>query len=187
MTNIFIIHGAYGNPDENWFPYLKKELKKLGHKVFIPEFPTPKHQNLGNWRSVFVDYLPLINEESIFIGHSLGPAFIFDILSQIDIKIKASYFVSPFLDLLGNDAFDTINQSFVKNPKINFDKINQNCKKFYIYHSDNDPYVPLKKAQEVADLVNSEINIIKNAGHFNSQSGYDEFEKLLEDIKKELD
>jgi predicted alpha/beta hydrolase family esterase len=46
MANIFIIHGSYGNPDENWFPWLKKELEQEGHKVFVPKFPTPEDQSL---------------------------------------------------------------------------------------------------------------------------------------------
>ncbi len=25
--NFFIIHGVYANPEANWFPWLKKELK----------------------------------------------------------------------------------------------------------------------------------------------------------------
>jgi len=44
MRNIFIIHGSYGYPEENWFPWLKKELKKLGDRVFVPQFPIPKEK-----------------------------------------------------------------------------------------------------------------------------------------------
>ena len=46
MTNIIIIHGSYGNPNENWFPWLKSELKKLKCNVFVPKFPTPENQSL---------------------------------------------------------------------------------------------------------------------------------------------
>lgn len=51
-------------------------------------------------------------------------------------------------------------------------EIKQNCKKFYIYHSDNDPYVPMKKATELAKKLDSKIIEIKNAGHFNEKAGY---------------
>jgi hypothetical protein len=48
MRNIFIIHGSYGYPEENWFPWLKKELSKLGHRVFVPKFPIPANNEEGH-------------------------------------------------------------------------------------------------------------------------------------------
>ncbi|GAG44616.1 unnamed protein product, partial [marine sediment metagenome] len=35
MTTL-IIHGTYGHPKENWFPWLKEELEILGEKVYVP-------------------------------------------------------------------------------------------------------------------------------------------------------
>ena len=69
MTNIFIIHGAYGHPEENWFPLLKQELEKHGHQVFIPKFPTPENQTLINWLKVSEAYIKKLGESSV-IGHS---------------------------------------------------------------------------------------------------------------------
>ncbi len=48
MTNVFIIHGAYGHPEENWIPWLKSKLKELGYRVFVSKFPTPENQSLKN-------------------------------------------------------------------------------------------------------------------------------------------
>ena len=36
---IFIIHGSFGNPGENWFPWLKIQLVNCGHEVITPTFP----------------------------------------------------------------------------------------------------------------------------------------------------
>ena len=53
MNTIFLIHGAYGNPNENWFPWLKKQLENKRNKVIIPTFPTPEGQTLENWNKIF--------------------------------------------------------------------------------------------------------------------------------------
>ncbi|MFH1307500.1 MAG: alpha/beta hydrolase [archaeon] len=180
--NVIMIHGSYGNPEENWFPWLKKELEKIGCKVFIPKFPTPKNQSLNNWMKVLESYKQYLDESSIIIGHSLGPAFILTVLEKLDKRIKASFFVAGFVSWLGNEDFDKINKTFV-NKKFEWDKIKKNCGKFILYSSDNDPYVPLKKSQEIADKVGVSINIIRGAGHFNKNSRYTKFNKLLEDIK----
>jgi len=184
----FIIHGSYGNPNENWFPWLKKELEKEGCIVFIPKFPTPENQSLKNWMEIFNDfYLSKIDENTILIGHSLGPSFILSILEKINpVKpIKACFFVSGFLGLLNNKEFDEINKTFTTK-EFNWDKIKNNCENFYIFHSDNDPYVPLEKSIELANKLNTKSIIIKDAGHFNKSSGYTKFPELLNKINREL-
>ena len=182
--NIFIIHGAYGNPEENWFPWLKKELES--HTVFVPRFPTPEDQTLDNWMDVFKEYIDKIDGETIFVGHSLGPAFILSVLEKLNVQVKASFFVSGFTGLLGNPQFDEINKTFV-DKDFDWEKIKNNCKQFYLFHSDNDPYVPLEKGKELGEKVDSEIILIEGAGHFNTQAGFTKFPQLLELIKKELD
>ncbi len=186
MKNAFIIHGSYGHPTENWFPWLKNELEKLNYKVFVPAFPTPRNQSLDSWLKIFQDYEQYLNAETIMIGHSLGPAFILNILERINNPIKSCYFVSGFIGLLNNKEFDDINKTFV-DKNFNWEKIKQNCQNFYIYHSDNDPYVSMEKADELAKKLNAKIKLIKGAGHFNINSGYTEFEELLNLIKKQDD
>jgi len=182
MKTAFIIHGAYGHPEENWFPWLKEELEKEEYKVIIPKFPTPENQSLDNWLKVFDKYKEEIDNNTIFIGHSLGPAFILTILENINIQIKACFFVSGFIGSLNNPQFDNLNSTFV-DKEFDWDKIKTNCKSFYVFHSDNDPYVPIKKAEELTTKLSVETKIIKNAGHFNKKAGYTKFDMLLELIK----
>lgn len=183
MTKIFIIHGSYGNPEENWFPWMKTELEGQDHKVFVPKFSTPENQGLEMWTREFEQYMPLIDENTIFIGHSLGPAFILSILEKINVKIKACFFVSGFLGSSDNPEFDKINKTFTER-EFNWTKIKANCSFFKMYHSDNDPYLSIEKAKKLSSSLGIEIEIIKGAGHFNESAGYIKFPKLLEEIKK---
>jgi len=185
MTNVFIIHGAHGHPEENWFPWLKSALDKLGCKVFVPKFPTPQGQTLENWLRVFEEYEKYLDENSIVIGHSLGPAFLLTVLERLNHPIRAAFFVAGFVGLLGNPTFDEINKTFI-DKSFDWKKIKQNCKRFYVFHSDNDPYVPLEKGKELAKNLGAELIIVKGAGHFNERAGYTKFYLLLEKIKNEL-
>mgnify|MGYP000883547110 FL=1 len=185
MATIFIIHGAFGNPEENWFPWLKRELEQYGHTVYIPAFPTPENQSIQSWLEVFQQYEQYIDEQTIFIGHSLGPAFILDILKRTPQPIHAAYFVAGFVSPLNNPTFDTLNASFVTK-SFDWETIKRHCKKFSVFYSDSDPYVSPVHADELAQLLSITPINIPNAGHFNIQTGYTTFPQLLKKIKEEL-
>jgi len=184
-ARIFIIHGAYGNPEENWFPWLKRELEKYGYEVIIPAFPTPKDQSLSNWQEVFEPYLEKIDQNSIFVGHSLGPAFILSILEKINIRVKGCFFVAGFIGLL-DDPLDEINRTFTDRP-FNWNKIRESSSMFRVINSDNDPYISLEKAEELADHLEVKIKFYHNAGHFNEKAGFLQFTELLEEIRSVIE
>ena len=54
--NIFLVHGSFGKPFENWFPWLEEELSKRDIVCTIPTFPTPKHQNYKDWEKLMNYY-----------------------------------------------------------------------------------------------------------------------------------
>lgn len=182
MKTALIVHGADGSPDENWFQWLRTELEKLGYEVFVPQFPTPENQTLQTWLTEFEKIKDNFNESSLFIGHSIGVAFILNILEMYERKINASFLVSGFIGNLNNPGFDEINQT-IANKEFNWEKIKQNCKEFFLYHSKDDPYVPIEKAANLIKQLNPKQHIEENAGHFNTAAGYTEFPQLLQDIK----
>jgi uncharacterized protein len=183
MVNIIIIHGSYGNPEENWFPWLKSELEKLGHTVFVPTFPTPENQSLNSWMKAFEKYKKYLNKDSLVIGHSIGATFLLSIIEQSNVSINSAFLVSGFIGSLNNPEFDKINKSFAEK-KFDWKIIKNKCPNIFIFHSDNDPYVPLAKAKELSEHLDAKLTIVKNAGHFNKSAGYTEFELLLNEIKK---
>ncbi len=185
MTNIIIIHGTGGNPNGNWFPWLKSELEKLDCRVFVPKFPISENQSLQNWLEIFKDYEQYLDENSIVVGHSLGSAFLLNVLEHLNRPIKAAFFVAGFTGLLNNSKFDELNKTFVTK-SFDWAKIKNNCKKFFIINSEDDPYVPLKKGKALAENLGTELITLKNAGHINEEAGYTEFSFLLDKIKNEL-
>ncbi len=180
----FIIHGSHSSSKENWFPWLNQKLSELGQEVIIPDFPTPKGQNLNNWLAEFKKYESRIDEDTVFIGHSIGVAFILSVIEKLNIKIKASYFVAGFIEPL-NSEFDKVNSTFIEKD-FNISKIKQNCKKFVCYQSDNDPYVPVETGEKLAKKIGAELITIENGGHLNSEYGFGNFEQLFKKIQSDL-
>jgi uncharacterized protein len=178
----FILHGSYGSPKENWIPWLKKKLEKLEWEVLTPKFPTPQNQSLDSWLKVFKKYERYLGPDTILVGHSLAPAFILTLLERSEQSVHSCFFVAGWTGKLNNPDFDTINATFAEK-KFDWKKIKSKCKKFVVFCSDNDPYVPGEKTGELADALQADFVFVKGAGHFNDKAGYSEFPLLLEKIK----
>ena len=180
--NFFIIHGIYGHPDENWFPWLKKELEKKGYEVIVPKFPTPIGQSLERWMKIFKRYENKVNQDTVIIGHSLGAAFVLRYLEQSDKEIRAAFLVSGYHYVLENQ-FKELNKSFV-DKKFNWNRIIENCENFFVIGSDNDEYISEDVTRQLSFNLNAELHIIPNGGHLNSKAGYNKFPFLIELINK---
>jgi uncharacterized protein len=183
MTKVFLFHGSNGNPKNHWFPWLKEELEKRGAEVFTPQFPIGKEgQTLSNWLEALKPFEERL-EGSILIGHSLGCPFILNVLNTLNVNIKAAFLVAGFE---GKIEAKEPNLNDFSDKDFDWDKIKAKCKKFYEIHSDNDPYVSLELSERLANKLNAEVVLVKNGGHFQSKSGFDNFELLLEKVESEL-
>ena len=182
-NNIFIFHGTEGHPQENWFPWLKKELEKRGQKVFVPQFPSPPivPAKISEWFDVLKNYEKHIDKNSIAIGHSLGGVFLLRVLEKLEHPIKAATFVGAPVGI--NPILNYDRDSKFSGYNFNWEKIRSNAKNFVVFHSDNDPYVGLENGKELARRLGVELSFIPGAGHFNAKSGYFKFEKLLEKLE----
>ena len=183
MNNYFILHGSFGSPFGNWFPYLRKEIEKRNYEVYTPDFPTGVgYQNYNNWSKLLKVYLNagLINENTTIFAHSIAPVFICKFLIQNQVKVKRLVFICGFNNYLGlNEEYDAVNESMFLD---NLEDVKKYCSDIICYYSDNDPYVKYEKEKEFADTITDNQIVIKNGGHLNSESNYLEFEELLKYI-----
>ncbi len=182
MKPVFLFHGIYGSPDENWFPWLKAELESQGCTVHIPHFPTHENLKPEDWWNAFEAYEQYLDDDSILIGHSLGTAFALKVIEKY--PVKAAFLVATAFGKTDNE-FTPI-MSPIADQNFDWEKIRSHCKEFHIFHSDNDPYLPMEKAKELAENLHTEVTWVKGAKHFNASAGYDRFPLLLTEINSIL-
>ncbi len=181
MKSAFIVHGTKGNPHGNWFKWLWEKLQDQWYIVIIPTFPTPENQNLETWKEKMEQYKKYIWEETIFIAHSIWPAFVTHLLKELPLSVAWCYFVSGFLWEIGNEEYDRLNQTFFESMP-SAEILKTKSKKYCMFQGEDDPYVPLSSAKRLADMLSIEIEIIPHWWHLNSESWYTKFPQLLEKI-----
>ena len=187
MANIFIVHGAFGSPYDNWQPWLYEKLTAAGHKVFVPHFPSPEAQSLQVWSEILEQYDMFWDEETIVVAHSIGCAFAVDEVIASKQKIKGAVLVSPFYSLLDNAEFDEINEDFFCWEQETLREFSNYCFHTHAFHGDNDPYVPLALAQEFCQNIGAALAVVSQGGHLNAAAGYGEFPALLQAVKDIVD
>lgn len=187
-----IIHGSYGYPERNWFPWLKKEIENLGHRAIVPRFPTPESQNFENWKAIFLAEAGQLDETTILIGHSVGAGFILSLLDDLSssherlassatTQIRAAFLIAGFTGTLGLPDYDGINATFVGRP-FNWQGIKKHCQDFYVINGADDPYVPLEKGRRIADSLSVTHELIARGGHLNQDAGFTTFPLLFDKV-----
>lgn len=191
MRNIFIIHGSYGHPEENWFPWLKKELEALGHNVIVPRFPihsdSTNNHRLNEWIDEFGKYKNLVNDETIIVAHSRGCSFSLQLLPILNIKIDSMFLVGAFVDYdQWRPEVYTEYDSFQAKPYL-WKKIRKMSDHIEVFQSTND-VIPVCEGKYIAYWLRAKFITVKNAGHFNiaTYKRFVKFPLLLEQIKKRL-
>ncbi len=182
MKNVLILHGTANTSHGNWFPWLAKELENRGYNVWSPDLPQAKNPDDERYsRYIFSNKNWEFNSETIIIGHSSGGVAALKLLQRLPqgIIIDRCITVAAFVETHG---WEDIKGLF--KPPFDFDAIRSHVKHFIVYHSDDDPYVPLADAEYLRDALRGELVVIKGQGHFNLEKGlqYKQFPELLKKI-----
>lgn len=166
-------------------PYWEADLeKKLGKKFEIirPRMPLQDNAKYRDWKIFFERYLPLLRNNFILIGSSLGGIFLAKYLSEHRLSKKAlsAHLVCapfggplPTEDLVGGFRL-----------KANLSLIERNCKNLYLLFSKDDDIVPVSQAEKYRKkLKNARIAIYKNKkGHFTAPT----FPEIIKMIKSDI-
>ncbi len=69
---VIIIHGnGHSTQQDNWIPYLKRELEKLQITVVVPQF-SDAYLARALWWLLFLQHDLHADDQTILVGHSSG-------------------------------------------------------------------------------------------------------------------
>ena len=173
---IFAPGNGGGKTDENFFPYLKYELGKLGCQVIAAVWPDPELAR----RSFWIPFLESLGADSntIIIGHSSGAIAAMKYAETH--KLFGSILISPYASDLGLES-EKVSGYFDDQWQWNSIKNNQ---KFIIqFSSPSDPHIPIEESRAVAKFLDAEYHELEDRGHFYP---LEEFPEVVEALKKHL-
>lgn len=182
QKRVFIIHGWDGNPEEGWFPWLKQELEQNYFSVTVPAMPDAAEPNIEAWISHISRIVGNADENTFFVGHSIGCQAILRYLENLPAytKIGGAVFVAGFFALTNVDSSEEkeITKPWLETPS-DFGKIKQHTEKFIAIFSDNDPYIPLDNKDVFADKLGAKIIVEHDKKHFSGSTGTIELPSAL--------
>jgi len=146
------------------------------YEVLVPGMPNGTNAQYKEWSIWFEHIIPLLNNNVILVGHSLGGIFLAKYLSEkvISKKIKAVILVSAPYEGLESEELASFT---LLEPLANF---NKQAEKILLVHSEDDAVVPISHVYKYHDdLPNSRVVLFSDRGHFKQ----DHFPELVDLIK----
>lgn len=174
MKRVFIIHGWGGSSKNNWLPWLKKELEQRKFKAIVPEMPNTEKPKIEEWVSFLKEQAGDVDENTYFIGGSIGCQTILRYLERLPKKIKIGgiVFAAPWFNLfpepIEEEGGTETAKPWIKTP-INIKKVLTHTNKIAAIFSDDDPFVPLTDVKIFRKKLKAKIIIEHEKGHFDDK------------------
>ncbi len=172
---VLILHGLGGSDYPHWQACLAADLIKQHYIVSFPKMPNRDNPNIDKWKESLKKELAHFNPD-VVVCHSLANVLWFHTCDELDISLDKLMLVAPVSRNRVVEAAST----FYPYPIAKDLK----AKKVIMIASTNDPYMSEDESMELKEKLNIEINVLKNAGHINADSGFDSSDFVLDWIIK---
>lgn len=182
---VFLIHGWEGSPDEGWRPWLQEQLEDRGFAVKIPAMPDTKHPTIEAWVPFLQQAVGIADDQTYFVCHSLGCITVIRYLESLASSqhVGGSVFIAGFGNDLNYEGYNGELASFFRTP-INWEKVKRVGQKFVVIHSEDDPWVAVDQAKNLAEKLGVEPLLVSGFKHFSGDDGVTELPLALEAIVK---
>lgn len=176
MKKIIMVHGWGGN--SSYFDDLKKELEEKAEVIAL-DMPDTDNPRIESWVN-YLDKKVRINEETYFIGHSIGCQAIMRYLENLpkNAMVNGVFFIAGWVNLKGLDSYEKlIAKPWLETP-VDFNKVKEHCKKIMAIFSDDDPYVSLDNVNLFKDKLGAKTKLLNNKEHIEN------IKDVINDIKE---
>jgi len=175
---VLLLHGWGGSDYPHWQSWLASEIVKNYGCVSFLKFSDFDFPKIEIWKSELKKELEIFQPD-IVICHSLANTLWFHLCSEESLdEVQKLYLIAP------PSIHCTIEelQSFfpISMPTKTY------AKETLLITSTDDPYLTQNEAKELEISLNVPMKILENAGHINADSGFGEWQWLLEKIKNDL-
>lgn len=176
-----LIHGNGGNTiDDNWFPYLKEEISRMGGKVIAETFPDNDLARESVWIP-FIEKKLKDNPLSVIIGHSSGAIAAMRYAETH--RLLGSVLVGCYHSDLN---LPKEKESGYFNRPWNWEAIKNNQKWILQFASTNDPWIPIAEPRFVSKQLQSRYFEYDDMGHFGGDYVKPTFPELIKALKDVL-
>ena len=159
----------------DWKDFIKENLPDF--EVIYPKMPNSKNARYPEWKLWFEKLFPLLTDEVVLVGHSLGGIFLAKYLTE-------NVFPKKILSLhLVAAPYDT---EIIKESLADFaltgtvEKLQELTDNIFLYQSKDDMAVAYEDVEKYKrDIINATLRVFENRGHFTQN----EFSELFKDIK----
>jgi len=176
QKKILIVHGWGGSDYPHWQSYLASEIAKDYGYVYFLKFSDVENPTFNEWSKELLDALDEFNPD-IVVCHSLANTLWFQLANQNKLKKVQSLFLiappsmhCPIEELSEFFPCETPTKLYANN--------------VLLVGSTNDPYMDESEFLRLQAELGVEMELIKNAGHINSDSGYGQWEWIVQEVKK---
>jgi predicted alpha/beta hydrolase family esterase len=169
-----------GTPEDNWFPYLERELPKLGITVINKQFPDSILAREKFWLP-FLQELGA-DENTILIGHSSGA------VAAMRFAETNKIFGSVLVGACYTDLSDENEKAsgYYDRPW-DWDAIKNNQHWIIQFASTDDPFIPIEEMRMIDQQLGTDYHEYTDRGHFgDGMHPMSEFPELVEAIKNKL-
>jgi predicted alpha/beta hydrolase family esterase len=160
---VIYVHGFGGPKENNWEDWLALKFRVSGFDFIKLSMPSPMYPEVGEWLAYLNAQNIEVDEDTYFIGHSLGCITIARYLEALPSTAVAGgcIFIAGFCSLPKIPLLE----SFCSLP-LDFSEVKKHAEEFIIILSDDDHYVPRASSEELGAKLDAKIITEHKKGHF---------------------